>query len=230
MRNAIIPSLLLWALIIGSCQYAFADDDCRGNSCNGGGDVDVTTGDVNVGVDTLVEGSTFNAGDTVLNSDSKSLGLANGLGDVDIADCLGSQQWNSPLFGRQKLVLNKVCMAEFYLRNGKYKLAAMQLCNVPEILSEFDTEASCESAHDFTPPPAPPPPPAVSDEHRRQDEMYAEQLAMVQMQLSEIETRVEKAERKPAPRPAAPRTIIEQTQFIDDDKRAKLRALRDEDE
>ena len=92
----------------------------------------VVTGDVNV-----------------VGESGTALGLGHALGDVDIAQCLGSTQWDTILGGRQKLVLNNVCMAEFYLNNGKWKLAAMALCNQPEILSEFSTEAECEEAHNF---------------------------------------------------------------------------------
>jgi len=143
MKSAATFLLLLLPL----AAYATDDDDCHGN-CGGNGDtvVDVTT--------------TTNVGDTVLNNETltsvggnKNLALAApGLGDVDIAQCLGSTQWSLLIGGRQKLVLNQVCMAEFYLKNGKYDLAAQALCNQPEILVEYDTEAQCEIAHDFTPP------------------------------------------------------------------------------
>jgi len=87
----------------------------------------------------------------VSTGSGRSIAIGNVLGDVDIAQCLGSTQWNTPIFGKQKLVLNQVCMAEFYLKASKYALAAMALCNVPEILDEFSDEDACELAHDFTP-------------------------------------------------------------------------------
>jgi len=74
-----------------------------------------------------------------------------GLGDVDIAQCLGSQAWTLLIGGKQTLVLNQVCMAEFYLTQGRYDLAAQALCNQPEILAEYTTEIACEIDHDFTP-------------------------------------------------------------------------------
>ncbi len=77
--------------------------------------------------------------------------VAPGLGDVDIAQCLGSTQWSLLVGGKQKLVLNQVCMAEFYLKQARYDLAAQALCNQPEILNEYGSESACETAHDFTP-------------------------------------------------------------------------------
>jgi hypothetical protein len=109
----------------------------RGNNDDVNVDVDNV---VNVGGDTVnVGGSTLTGGDvsvpvnvsapstSTMHNEAKSLALGNVLGDVDIADCLGSHQWNTPIFGRQDLKLNQVCMAEFYLSAGKYQLAARAL-------------------------------------------------------------------------------------------------------
>jgi len=74
------------------------------------------------------------------------------LGDVDIAQCLGSTQFTFLVGGKQKLVLNWPCMAEFYLKQGRYDLAAQALCNQPEIIKEYMTEVACEIDHDFSPP------------------------------------------------------------------------------
>jgi hypothetical protein len=133
--------------------------DCRGNSCNGGGDIDiggtnvdvgtdVTVGDTNVNVPITTGPTNVTGGDTTLNNESRAIALSNVLGDVDIAGCLGSTQWATPLFSKQKLVVNWPCLTEFYLRNGKYELAAMAICNT-EIVKEFASEADCEAAHDF---------------------------------------------------------------------------------
>jgi hypothetical protein len=133
--------------------------DCRGNSCNGGGDIDiggtnvdvgtdVTVGDTNVNVPITTGPTNVTGGDTTLNNESRAIALSNVLGDVDIAGCLGSTQWATPLFSKQKLVVNWPCLTEFYLRNGKYELAAMAICNT-EVVKEFASEADCEAAHDF---------------------------------------------------------------------------------
>ena len=118
--------------MVVSVAYA---SDCRGNKpCT---DVanDIATGDV-IG------------GDTSLSNNSRALALSNGLGDVDIAGCLGSTQWATPVFSKQKLVVNWPCLTEFYLRNGKYELAAMAICNT-SVRKEFATEQECRDAHDF---------------------------------------------------------------------------------
>jgi len=116
-----------------------------------GGSIVTTT--ISSDDDIIVSGSTLLQnidGDTY---DSKAWALAApGLPNVAIARCLGSEAWTLLIGGKQKLVLNQVCMAEFYLKVGRYDLAAQSLCNQPEILEEYNTEASCEIDHDFTPP------------------------------------------------------------------------------
>jgi hypothetical protein len=138
---------------------------------DGGGDV------VNVPVDVSVSSSTAVdvAGDTLNLSTGGNRAynvVAPGLGDVDIRECLGSTQWSLLVGGKQKLVLNQVCMAEFYLKRGRYDLAAQALCNQPEILMEYSNEKACEDSHDFTP--------VIPDHdvHSRSDEfeeVYAQQ-------------------------------------------------------
>jgi hypothetical protein len=134
------------------------------------------------------------------------LALGNVLGDVDIADCLGSHQWNTPIFGRQDLKLNQVCMAEFYLSAGKYQLAAMSLCNI------------------FTPAPQPaaaPPPRALEQEV----EQLRWEQSMLQAQISEQQALLEKAEARPQPKP-----VVVQQEFVTEEKRAAIKALFADDE
>jgi len=99
--------------------------------------VNVTTGPV-----------TMNPGD--INYSNKALALSNSMGDVDISQCLGSTQWATPLFSKQKLVLNWPCMAEFYLRNQQWSKAAMAICNTA-VVKEYPSEQACEDDHDFGP-------------------------------------------------------------------------------
>jgi hypothetical protein len=182
----------------------------RGNNDDVNVDVDNV---VNVGGDTVnVGGSTLTGGDvsvpvnvsapstSTMHNEAKSLALGNVLGDVDIADCLGSHQWNTPIFGRQDLKLNQVCMAEFYLSAGKYQLAAMSLCNIKEILRES-----------------------------RALEQEVEQLrweqSMLQAQISEQQALLEKAEARPQPKP-----VVVQQEFVTEEKRAAIKALFADDE
>lgn len=151
-------------------------------------------GDVTVPVD-IKTGSVSVKSPVNVNHESKALALSNSLGDVDIAACMGSVQWSSPLFGKQKLVLNYVCMAEFYLKNAKYELAAMALCNVPEIIKEFENEKVCENAHDFGPIDEPEP-----EVFHHQQELQDGEIEQVQMAQNDIYSRIEALEQKPAPR------------------------------
>lgn len=135
--------------------------------------------------------------------DSLAIGFGHALGDVDIAQCLASTQWDTILMGKQKLVLNNVCMAEFYLANGKWALAAMALCNQKEILGEFDSEGECERAHDFGPPPPPPPivetivPVPGPPEECCTDMNYLQQeeILVAQDQIETLEQRLARIER-----------------------------------
>jgi hypothetical protein len=131
---------LLLLLLVSSAVA----DDCKGRSCNGG---DLVVGDTVVGDTSVTTGPTSVTGGD-LNNETVTVALSNSLGDVDIAGCLGSTQWATPLFSKQKLVVNWPCLTEFYLRNGKYELAAMAICNT-EIVKEFASEAECEAVHDF---------------------------------------------------------------------------------
>lgn len=163
--------------------------------------------------DKLISNSVSDAETNVVTGtgDSTALGFGHAMGDVDIAQCLGSTQWDTILGGKQKLVLNNVCMAEFYLKNEKWALAAMALCNQKEILQEFGTEAECERAHDFGP--LPEPEPAAKEGYggptsgplpeiiRHVDEseeihyQQQEQVSMVQDGLETIEMRLARIER-----------------------------------
>lgn len=79
---------------------------------------------------------------------SRALGLGRSSFDVDINQCMGSTAWDTIIGGKQKLVINWVCLAEFYLKTGQPELAATAICNT-EMLDEFSSEAECEAAHDF---------------------------------------------------------------------------------
>ena len=182
--------LMMMAVLLVAPAYA-------GGECNGHGNCD----DESIVIDA---GSSVIGGDTVIDTGgNKSLAVvAPGLGDVDIAQCLGSEAWSLLVGGKQKLVLNQVCMAEFYLKQGRYDLAAQSLCNQPEILDEYDTEVACEIAHDFTP--IEPEGDELSrsfDEHYQLEEQHTEDIVVVQMAQTSLEDRIEALEQKPAPRP-----------------------------
>ena len=153
------------------------DDGGASTNTFSGGDVSVP---VNV-----------SGGDLAVSHSSKAFALSNNLGDVDIAGCLGSTQWGTPIFSKQDLKLNWPCMAEFYLKNEKYDLAAMAICNT-EVIKEFADEAECEAAHNFNPVVNQPDAAlAYSAEHT---EDY-EQVLITQNQLEE---QIQRLEQRPA--------------------------------
>ena len=182
---------------------AEAQHECQGgHNCNGGDPGNVTLDSSTVIGDTVVGGDTI-----------RSLAVvAPGLPSVAIARCLGSEAWTLLIGGKQKLVLNQVCMAEFYLNVGRYDLAAQALCNQPEILAEYKTELACEDKHNFTPPKSEGKGGFDSDERSAQ---FEEHYELAQQQEHEIEYLkeeqaslvgridylTERIERAPAPQP-----------------------------
>ena len=85
---------------------------------------------------------------SMVGGTSKAIGFGRSSFDVDINQCMGSTAWDTIIGGKQKLVINWVCLAEFYLKTGQPELAAVAICNT-EMLKEFKNEAECEQAHDF---------------------------------------------------------------------------------
>ena len=202
----------LWIILILVVAYA-------SSAVAGGTDIDVTqSNDMNSQTtgDLAIEGTNF---------ESKAFGFSHSLGDVDINDCLASTQWGSIVVSKQKVVLNAWCAAEVYDAKGMYEMAAIMRCNVPEILAEFDSEADCERANRYSPPTVyvEPEPEVSYEELYRQEQMHDEQL-------ESLLDRVEQLEQKPEPRPRPPQTVVQQTEFLDAEKKEKLRALRDNDE
>lgn len=233
-----IGGLIVMLVVMLALPGAFAGGITQSNDMN-----NQTTGDVKVGVSTtttvnggdMVSGDMVGGDTNVSTGGNKALALANSLGDVDIAGCLGSTQWNTPVFGKQKLVLNQVCMAEFYLTNEKWELAAMALCNVPEILKEFDDEAHCETAHNFGPIRAPESAPAEAPEpvseilYQQQiiETEHDEDIQLVQMAQNDIAHRIEALEQQAEAPPPAP-VIIEQRPAYTDEDAQKIWAILDQ--
>lgn len=157
-----------------------------------------------------------------ISHESKALGLGRSSFDVDINQCMGSTAWDTIVGGKQKLVLNWVCLAEFYIKTGQPDLAAVALCNT-EMLDEFESEAECELAHDFLVEVAAAVAvePMVNDHFDEEEEWHEEQMQMQQGyddRLARLEQRVS----RPAPKPQ----IIEQTvPFLSDAKKAALREI-----
>lgn len=214
----VLTILMLLSILL---PVAYSSGDCKGQSCNGGG-TDVTVGGTDVtttvGPTNVTTGS-MSGGD--LNNESLAIALSNSLGDVDIAGCLGSTQWATPLFSKQKLVVNWPCLTEFYLRNGKYELASMAICNT-EIVKEFATEAECEAAHNFgemfEPEVVMVEP---SDEHYEEEREWHEEQMMLQQDYDERIAQLEQ-------RMSRPRQVVEQKPLLTEDQKKRLQEVLDE--
>ena len=152
----------LLVVLMSGPLFASGDDVrvTQSNDMNNQTTGDVSTGDVN--------GGSFTGGS------NKSLALVNSLGDVDINDCLGSTQWATPVFSKQKLNLNKWCAAEVYDAKGMYTMGGRIRCQIPEIAALFDDAQQCV-LENTVPAPIPlpattPPTPGPDDEGYRPDE------------------------------------------------------------
>lgn len=220
--------LLALLLLVGILILVAAPVWAGGGDHHNSGDVDVDVefgGDtVNVGGDTIsLQGGDMTGGPVnVSTGGNKSLALGNVLGDVDIAGCLGSTQWSTPVYGKQKLVVNWVCVAEFYIRYQQPGLAAMALCNT-EILEEFDSEEECEQAHQFLAQAAIVESPII-DDYSDEEEFHEEQRTLNMALQSEIEQLRELYERRPTPKPVQ-HTVVEQKPLLTDDQKARLREV-----
>lgn len=238
LRDYVILVLAIAAVAVVATRNADASEKPK----RYGGDVtqsndmnNQTAGDVSLsaGLDATLNGGDFVGGDTTLAMDSQSIVVAApGLGDVDIAACLGSTQWSLLVGGKQKLVLNQVCMAEFYLKQGRYDLAAQSLCNQPEIVAEYENESQCEVAHDFTPAPSPAPTAVARYEpeetHEEDMEIVQSQHSGLLEQLDYVTAQLEEVKARP------PEIIYQQAEpaFSEDQKKAAWLALvgNEEDE
>ena len=82
----IIAALLVLCFVAMVTNPVWADKD-RGDVTQSNDMNNQTAGDV--------------IGGDMSTGSNRALALSNGLGDVDIRDCLGSTQWATPLFSKQ---------------------------------------------------------------------------------------------------------------------------------
>lgn len=171
-------AIILVVFLVAGFRAALADPHPHDGGGGDGTIIDIGGTDIDIG------GTIVDAGlDQNLQFDSKGYALAPpGLPGVMIARCLGSEAWTLLIGGKQKLVLNQVCMAEFYLKRGRFDLAAQALCNQPEILMEYSSEAACEIDHDFTPII-----PEGDDDVSGRSDAFEEHYELAQQQEQEIE-------------------------------------------
>ena len=198
-KLAVLGVLLFSVFTLG--EPVHADDECRGHSCNDSGgdiDIDITGGPVDVtggatNVETNVAGSSYS---------SRALALGNGLGDVDINDCLGSEQFGTPLYSRQWLELNKWCAAEVFDAKGLNLMAGKLRCEIKEIRALFAKsaagDAECVEANTVVGQPAAreiaPVVASLSarqDEHDEEEERHESELAAIMQRQTELEQRLQ---------------------------------------
>jgi len=106
----------------------------------------------------------------------------------------------------------------------------MAICNT-EVEKEFASEAECEAAHDFGPLPEPTAiAPPIDEVLQRQQQIHEEQLSLYGSRVEELAQTVEQLANRPAPRPRPAQTTVQQIPFLDADKRAKLAAIRNNED
>lgn len=133
--TALALALIIY-LIFASAGYASGRDDVVANA-DASADAAASVSSVTeIGPST----STQVMGDTGVQNQSYALGLSNGLGDVDIADCVVTDQWGTPLFSKQGFHYNVWCMANHFENNGLISQAANLYCQIKPILEEFKHE------------------------------------------------------------------------------------------
>lgn len=215
MRHVRRHELLLWLAIVLIAM--FVNEAVAGGECNRHDDC--STADIVVTAD--IEGDSIT--NNLDTGGSRTVALGNSLGDVDIAECLGSTQWSTPLFGRQKLNRDHTCVGFKFLAVGAYDVAAMHFCNDKDTLAEFDNEASCEAAHNFTPP-EPSEPAVTQDDYPRHEQMRDDPYEL-------LLSRIEELEQRPKPRlTPTMQQAPEPEPFITEQRRAELMALIEDDE
>lgn len=152
-------------------------------------------------------------------NDALGLGFSYALGDVDLNEgqnCYVSTAKGNIIFGRQKVELNAWCASLFYDANGKHEFAAKMRCSIDTINAEYDTKDECVAGQTFHVRPP-----------ENENDFHTEQMNISQQLQSKVEALEAALEARERPQV---RRVVEQHQFIDEAKRAKLLALRNEDE
>lgn len=210
MWFAIAVAILLWVATQG---IAFADDECRGHSCNDGGDIDIDVGgtDVNVGGSTINGGDMIGGDTNVSTGGNKTFAFSHSLGDVDINEgqnCLGSEAWGSFIVSRQTNELNPWCAALFYELNGRHEFAAKMRCDIKEIRKKYSTDSDCWLDQDLTPVAEEPKESELNEAAAQVETIiqlaetrHDEDVAEVQQQVAQIQQQLNDYQNRPAPKP-----------------------------
>jgi len=133
----------------------------------------------------------INGGSNSYSSDALGLGFSYALGDVDLNEgrnCYVSTAWGSIIFGKQTVGLNPWCAALFYDANRMHEFAAKQRCQLPSIISEYDTKAACVLDQTLAPIEVVNSPKldAVVAQYQEEEEEREANYAAIQQQLAEF--------------------------------------------
>ena len=219
--------LVILALVILSVvamvvpRYVYAGGDCKGHSCNN--DTDVTTQvstDVSTHANTNVDASSDVH--TTFSSKSRSLGLANGTGDVDMGVCYGSKGDSTPIYARQRYKILPLQCANHLDSIGLHEAAARMRCSDKDYGKLFSDRDECLALSQAmrSPSTAPVAEPSEDDDDYHQE--HEEELAMLRADIEAKIQNLEAAQAAPVP---AQRTIIQQQPYLSDDQKTALREL-----
>ena len=187
----IVIGVLLAMLLVLLFGPAFADEDCRGHSCNDSGpDISI---DANSDVSTTVR-------DT-----SRALGF--GAGDVDINDCYRS--YSVILWQDSKP--NPLCLAQQLMAEGNYQAAAVLRCEPRSIHRAFGGKDACIKT--LSVPTAPFQVAPVIDEHIDEEEEWHEEQLQLQVDYDARIAQLEERLNRPAPQ-VIERTVVEQKPLL----------------
>ena len=204
----LIVLVLLFMLFIPIIALAGGDDITQSNDMN-----NQTAGDVLVGGD---------------SSRALGLGFSHSLGDVDIAnrsDCLASTSKSNIFRARQGLVYSPWCMANQYQAMGAYHMAALMRCAVPDVRVHFQTDGECVAANTFIEQVVQEVPRGEPEQDEDED-VHEQQALQHDADIDALTARLEALESaKEEPR----QTIVQREEFLSEDRRERLRAIRDEE-
>ena len=218
LRNLAI--IILVGLLVISMAPVWASGDCKGHSCNDGGDINLTGGDVNVAANTSVDAS----GDVSFSSNDTSRAFGFGLGDVDINDCYRSYQ----VLIYQDSKLNKFCVAQHYAAMGNEAAYQQVMCSIGAIKKLWDDKASCLAAHTLAVMPQQPldtPEKILEIDHDEDEEerFHVEQQELYEDLLAKIRNLEEAQNRSPVVR----REVVEQRVGLTAEQKAMLREVKE---
>ena len=163
-------------------------------------------------------------GDTIVSGD-KNRAYALGLGDVDINDCYRSYQIAVIFQGSQ---LNYWCMADSLDAKGLHAAAAVTRCKLDgyrKLFGDMDDCVAMNTMEVFIPP-APEPEITDSDEDDDYHQQLEQAVAALRIEFEATQAKAAEAKREAQRAARQPQTVIQKEEFLDEEKRAKLEALK----